>query len=160
MKKINNRRYLSGLLLAPVLLMMLFASCKKAESNIEVVSNDPTKPGPVTNVNVINLNGSARLTYTLPNSKNLLYVLAKYAINDKTVRETKASYYTDTITVDGFARAQEYTVTLYAVSRANIMSDPVTVKVNPLTPNYQLVNAALNITADFGGANFFGLNPN
>ncbi|WP_184546522.1 DUF4959 domain-containing protein [Mucilaginibacter sp. FT3.2] len=160
MKKINSRRYLTGLMLVPVLLVMLLASCKKYESNIEVVSNDPTKPGPVTNVNVTNLNGSAMLTYTLPSSKNLLYVLAKYAINDKTVRETKASYYTDTITVDGFARAQEYSVTLYAVSRANIMSDPVTIKVNPLTPNYQLINSALAITPDFGGANFYGLNPN
>jgi hypothetical protein len=160
MKKITNRIKHSYLLLAPVLLLMFLSSCKKNESNIEVVSNDKTKPGAVTNVVVQNLNGSARITYSLPDSKNLLYVLAKYAINDNTVRETKASYYTDTITVDGFARAKEYEVTLYAVSRANVMSDPVTIKVNPLTPNYQLINSALAITPDFGGANFFGLNPN
>lgn len=160
MKKINNRRWLTGLMLAPVLLIMLIVSCKKSESNIEVVSNDTTKPGVVTNVKVENLNGAARLTYTLPNSKNLLYVLASYNINDKTTRETKASYYTDTITVDGFARAKEYEVTLYVVSRANIKSDPITVKVNPKTPNYLLINDNLDITPDFGGANFFGLNPN
>jgi hypothetical protein len=160
MKKINNRRWLTGLMLMPVLLIMLIVSCKKSESNIEVVSNDTTKPGVVTNVKVENLNGAARLTYTLPNSKNLLYVLASYNINDKTTRETKASYYTDTITVDGFARAKEYEVTLYAVSRANIKSDPITVKVNPKTPNYLLINDNLDITPDFGGANFFGLNPN
>ncbi|SDE47182.1 protein of unknown function [Mucilaginibacter pineti] len=160
MKKINNRRYLTWLVLAPVLLIMLFSSCKKAESNIQVVSDDKTKPGPITNVKVENLNGSARLTYTLPDSKNLLYVLARYNINDTKSRETKASYYTDTIVVDGFARAKDYTVTLYAVSRANIMSDPVTVTVSPLTPNYLLVNTNFAITPDFGGANFFGLNPN
>jgi hypothetical protein len=160
MKKINNRRWLTGLMLVPVLLIMLVVSCKKSESNIEVVSNDTTKPGVVTNVKVENLNGAARLTYTLPNSKNLLYVLASYNINDKITRETKASYYTDTITVDGFARAKEYEVTLYAVSRANIKSDPVVIKVNPKTPNYLLINDNLDITPDFGGANFFGLNPN
>jgi hypothetical protein len=160
MKKINNRRYLNWLMLAPVLLVMLLASCKKMESNIEVVSNDKTKPGPITAVKVENLNGSARLTYTLPDTKNLLYVLAKYNINDTKSRETKASYYTDTIMVDGFAKAKEYTVTLYAVSRANIMSDPVTVKVNPTTPNYELINSNLVATADFGGANFFGFNHN
>jgi len=160
MKKINNRRYFTWLMLAPVLFIMLLASCKKGEPNVEVVSTDKTKPGPVTAVKVENLNGSARLTYTLPNSKNLLYVLAKYHINDTKVRETKASYYTDTILVDGFAKAKEYTVTLYAVSRANIMSDPVEVKVSPTTPNYELINTNLVISPDFGGANFFGFNPN
>lgn len=160
MKKIYNRRWLAGLVIVPVLLMVLIASCKKMESPVEVVSNDTTKPGAVTNVKVENLNGGARLTYTLPNSKNLLYVLASYKVNNKVTRETKASYYTDTINVDGFARAQEYEVALYAVSRANVKSDPVVIKVNPKTPNYLLINDNLAITPDFGGANFFGLNPN
>lgn len=160
MKKINNRKHLACLLLAPVLLILFLASCKKAESNIEVVSTDKTKPGVVTNVKVENLNGSARITYTLPNSKNILCVLATYNINDKRVRQTKSSYYTDTVIVDGFAKAKEYTVTLNVVSRANINSDPVVVKVNPLTPNYLLINSNLAINPDFGGASFFGLNPN
>jgi hypothetical protein len=161
MKKRYKRRYFGCFLLVSALLVVLAApSCKKAESNIQIVSTDQTKPGPVTNVKVENLNGAARLTYTLPNDKNLLYVLAKYNISDSKTRETKASYYTDTITVDGFARAKEYTVTLYAVTRANIQSDPVTVTVKPATPNYELVNSNLNITPDFGGANFFGFNPN
>src|SRR5687768_12612552 len=114
-----------------ILMMACLASCKKEESNIEVISKDMTKPGVVNNVKVENLEGAARITYRLPNSENLLYVLARYNINDNRVRETKASYYTDTITVDGFARSQEYEVTLYAVSRANVMSDPVVVKVRP-----------------------------
>jgi hypothetical protein len=161
MKKIFKRRYFAFFMLASVLLIVLASpSCKKAESNIQVVSTDQTKPGPVTNVKVENLNGAARLTYTLPNEKNLLYVLARYNINDTRARETKASYYTDTIIVDGFAKAKEYTVTLYAVSRANVMSDPVTVTVNPATPNYLYINSNLAITPDFGGANFFGFNPN
>ena len=159
MKHINSRKAFY-LLLAPVLMLMFFAACKKGDPNVEVISDDMTKPNVVTNVNVQNLNGAAKITYTLPDSKNLLYVLARYNINDNRTRETKASYYTDTITVDGFARAQEYEVTLYAVSRANVMSDPVTVKVNPTTPNYQLINNNLVITPDFGGANFYGMNAN
>lgn len=161
MKNINKHNALiTCLLLAVVMMVTLLGSCKKAESNIQVVSNDMTKPETVSNVKVENFNGSAKITYTLPNSKNLLYVLARYHINDNRVRETNASYYTDTITVDGFARAQEYEVTLYTVSRANVKSDPVVVKVNPKTPNYLLINSQLAITPDFGGANFFGLNPN
>lgn len=142
------------------LLSVWLGSCKKAETNVEVVSTDMTKPGVVTNIRVENVNGAAKIIYTLPNSENLLYVLARYPINDNHIRETKASYYTDTIFVDGFARDKEYEVTLYAVSRANVMSDPVVVKVHPTTPNYVLINSQLNITPDFGGANFFGLNIN
>ncbi len=161
MKKINKHIRLSYLILAPVLVAILFlGSCKEMESNIDIISNDKTKPDVVTNVRVENINGGARISYTLPNSKNLLYVLARYPINDNRIRETKSSYYTDTILVDGFALEKEYEVTLYAVSRANVMSDPVVVKVNPQTPNYLLINSNIEITPDFGGANFYGLNPN
>ena len=160
MKKINYRKSLVFLTLAVALLTLLFASCKTEENSFQAVSDDMTKPGPVSNAKVENINGAARITYSLPNSKNLLYVLARYAINDNRTRETKSSYYTDTIMVDGFAREKDYDVTLYAVSRANVMSDPVVVKVHPKTPNYIAVNTAFNITPDFGGASFFGLNPN
>ncbi|TBO40578.1 DUF4959 domain-containing protein [Pedobacter kyonggii] len=160
MKKINYRKSLVFLMLATALVTMFFASCKTAENGFEAVSDDMTKPGPVSNAKVENIDGAARITYTLPNSKNLLYVLARYSINDNRVRETKSSYYTDTVMVDGFAKEKDYEVTLYAVSRANVMSDPVVVKVHPKTPNYIAVNTGFNITADFGGANFFGLNKN
>jgi hypothetical protein len=158
MKKIDNRKRLAWFMLAPVLIMALFSACKKQESNIEVVSNDKTKPGVVTDVKVKNFNGGAYITYKLPSSANLLYVLADYKINDKKSRQTKASYYTDTIMVDGFAQTKEYQVTLYAVSRANIKSDPVVVTVHPDLPEYLLVNTGLALTPDFGGVNVFGLN--
>jgi hypothetical protein len=160
MKNIKRLKGYLSFVIMPVLLVMLAIACKKSESNISVVSDDKTKPGVVTDVQVENINGGARITYKLPNSKNLLYVLANYKINDTRTRETKASYYTDTILVDGFSREKEYEVTLYAVSRANIKSDPVVVKVNPKVPNYLMINTNLDITADFGGVNFYGLNPN
>lgn len=160
MKRINSCRILIALMLAPVLTVLLLASCKESESPVEIVSDDTTKPGIITDVKVENLNGEARITYKLPDSKNLLYVLARYNINDDRVRESKTSYYKDTIIVDGFAREQEYDVTLYSVSRANIMSDPVFVKVHPQKPDYILVNENLQIAPDFGGANFYGFNIN
>lgn len=141
------------------LLVLLFGACEPSESPVAVISDDPSKPGVVTDVQVENLNGAAKITYRLPDSKNLLYVSAQYPIDGDRVRESKTSYYRDTILVEGFAREGEYEVTLYAVSRANVKSDPVTVKVQPKTPNYILVNEGLEITPDFGGANFLGHNP-
>lgn len=160
MKKLNDKKSLAVLLFGMCLASIIPAACKKQDANVDIISKDMTKPGVVSNVSVENLDGAAKITYRLPDSKNLLYVLARYSINDDRVRETKASYYTDTILVDGFAREKEYEVSLYAVSRANVMSDPVVIKVHPKTPNYILINSGLEITPDFGGANFFGLNKN
>ncbi len=84
--------------------------------------------------------------------------MGEYNIADGKPRQTKASYYTDTLRVDGFAESKEYEVTLYVVSRAEVKSEPVKVKVNPLTPKFQLVNSQLQLSPDFGGVNISGIN--
>ena len=132
--------------------------CKKMDGYNAVVSTDMTKPGPVTNIKVVNFNGGAYITYSLPDSKNILYVQANYAINDKLSRQTKSSYYSDSITVSGFAKSQDYKVTLQVVSRAEVRSDSVVVTVHPDTPAYLLVKPTLQMQADFGGVNVNGTN--
>lgn len=154
MKHISN--YI--LLLWSAIVVFGISSCKRDDGNNFPVSADKTKPGVVTNIKVDNYNGGAYITYTLPNSPNLLYVLARYEIRDGVRRETQSSYFLDTINVEGFAEAKEYTVTLYSVSRANIMSDPVTVTVNPKTPVYQLVRQEVSMQTDFGGVKVKSLN--
>ncbi|OOQ59057.1 DUF5000 domain-containing lipoprotein [Mucilaginibacter pedocola] len=161
MKKINRYSTKTVLWLGVLALAMLAGSCKKNEGyNTEPVSNDKTKPGVITNIKVDNFNGGANITYDLPNSDNILYVLAKYNINDKTARETKSSYYTDTVKVDGFAAVKDYEVTLTVVSRANVSSDPVKVTVHPQTPFYRLIKPTVTITNDFGGVHIEAMNPN
>jgi hypothetical protein len=160
MKKINNISAKALFCLQILALVCLLSACKKNDGyNTEPVSTDKTKPGVVTNIKVDNYNGGAHITYSLPNSENILYVLAQYKINDKIARETKSSYYTDTITVEGFATNKAYDVTLYTVSRANVKSDPVNVTVNPDVPFYKLVKPSVTITKDFGGVNIQALNP-
>jgi hypothetical protein len=141
------------------LVMISMFSCKRNDGFNKPSSTDKTKPGVVTNIKVDNFNGGANITYDLPNSDNILYVLAKYNIRDKVSRETKSSYYTDTVVVNGFAQSQDYQVSLYVVSRADVMSDPVTVTVHPATPIYQLVRPTVSISADFGGVTVQALNP-
>jgi hypothetical protein len=114
---------------------------------------------PVSNVEVHNFHGGAHITYTLPTSENLLYVQAEYNINDVKTRQVKSSYYSDTVTVRGFAQSQDYDVTLWAVSRANVKSDPVVVKVHPDTPPYLMIRPTLEISPDFGGLNILARNP-
>lgn len=149
-------------LAAPIIitaLVVLLAGCKKNNGFNTVVSTDKTKPSVVTNVKVDNFNGGAYITYDLPKSDNILYVLAQYKVNDNVSRETKSSYYTDTVMVNGFAKEKAYLVTLYTVTRAEVMSDPVTVTVNPLTPVYSLVRPSVVLSPDFGGVNITATNP-
>jgi hypothetical protein len=150
---------LKVMLLALPLLLSMF-SCQKTEGFNEVVTHDKTKPLPVTSTKVENYSGGAVISYSLPNSENLLYVLAEYKINDKVFRQSKSSYYRDTIRVEGFQKEGEYEVTLYAVSRADVKSDPVTVKVNPQTPAYLLAYPTVLMQRDFGGLNVTANNPN
>jgi len=157
---IRFKKYLEFLLpIIPVILVFMLASCEKNNGYNTVVSNDKTKPGVITDIKVTNLNGAAYITYTLPNSSNILYVSAEYNINGTTTRQTKASYYTDTVLCDGFAQSKDYQVTLHVVSRANVESDPITVTVHPATPIYQLIKPTVQMTADFGGVNIKALNP-
>lgn len=146
-------------LLFPAFILFLLVACEEGGRYVQPVSDDTSKPGPVTKIEVHNFNGGAHITYTLPNSENLLYVQAEYAINDTRTRQTKSSYYSDTVTVRGFAQSQDYDVTLWAVSRANVKSDPVVVTVHPEIPPYLLARPTMQVTADFGGISIQVDNP-
>lgn len=155
MKYIHKK---SWLLMAMIAVLATQFSCQRKDGFNDIVSNDMTKPGPVTNIKVVNFNGGAYITYSLPASKNILYVQANYKINDVASRQTKSSYYSDSITVSGFAKSQDYQVVLYVVSRAEIKSDSVVVTVHPDTPPYLLAFPTIKMIPDFGGVNITVLN--
>ena len=156
MKNCNNR--MAYRLVAALCVLVWFGSCKKSDGDRSPFDTDGTKPDVVTNVKVINFNGGAYITYTLPASKNVLYIEANYQINNIRKRQAQSSYYIDTIMVEGFAESQSYDVTLYSVSRANVKSDPVTVTVHPDKPYYKLIKETVKLTPDFGGVNVTALN--
>lgn len=141
-------------LMGAILFLSVFLpTCKKTDGYNIIVSTDKTKPLPVSNIQVSNFPGGAYITYTLPDSKNILYVQASYKINGVTSRQTKSSYYSDSITVSGFAKSQDYNVVLYTVTRAEVMSDSVVVTVHPDTPAYLQVLPTVKMVKDFGGVN-------
>lgn len=130
--------------------MLLVFSCQKTEREIPV-SGDDTAPTPVSNVKVENIPGGATISYTLPDSKDLLYVLADYNIRDTMPMQKKASYYNNNVTVEGFPDTEAHDVVLYAVSRGDKKSEPVTVTINPLTPPVTSVFESLSMEPTFGG---------
>ncbi|HMI01944.1 MAG TPA: DUF5000 domain-containing lipoprotein [Pedobacter sp.] len=142
-------------LLPACLLFLMISGCK--DTDTEPFNKNDAAPGPVSNVRIENTPGGANITYDRP--ANMLYIKATYFIRPGVEREVKTTYYKNTLTIDGFADTREYEVKLYAVSRGENASDPVTVKVNPLTPPIQETFKSLNIQENFGGIRVTFINP-
>lgn len=136
-------------------------SCTDLEDIRKPLGTDTVKPGMVSNVSVVNFAGGSTITYTLPQDEDLEYVLASYSINKDVpnVRETKASHFNNKITVEGFADAGDFEVTLYSVDRSSNKSEPVVVKVAPQAPPLRTVYKSLQLGVDFGGLNVVYENP-
>jgi hypothetical protein len=139
------------LLPALVLLTGLW-SCKKRDA-LGPLEHNGTPPGAVSNGKVENLKGEARITYTLPTDEDLLYVKAEYEIRPGVSRQVKASFYTNTLLVDGFKDSSATEVSLYAVNRSEVASAPYKVMVHPLKPAYLSSFDSLKVAATFGGIN-------
>ncbi|WP_200976401.1 DUF5000 domain-containing lipoprotein [Echinicola sp. 20G] len=130
---------------------MICAACTEIEGIKGPKIDDQTIPGQVSGVEVENTNGAAVIRYQLPNSPNLLYVLAEYEIRAGVKRETKASYYKNELMVEGFEGSKDYEVKLTVVSKSEIKSEPVYTTVHPDIPSYQTVKPTIQISPDFGG---------
>lgn len=142
-----------------MLCSILALACTSQIEFREPIGNEGEKPDVVSNIRVVNQEGKAQIIYDLPNSTNLMYVKAIYSINTGQQIEVKSSIYKDTIVVAGFADTEEHEVKLYSVSRNEVLSDPVTVKVKPLEAPFIKVFKSLEVTNAFGGYNLTAKNP-
>lgn len=145
----KNFKYLLSVFL---LVAVMILSCQEEERT--PILDDGNPPGPVTSTLVEAIPGGAKISYTLPDNPNLLYVKAVYDRNGEEVI-AKASYYKNFIIVEGLGDTQSRKVTLYAVSRSEKVSSPVEVTITPLAPPIHKVLASLDIEESFGGMNIY-----
>lgn len=138
--------------------MFLFLSCKDSGVN-ETLNENTDPPGPVHNVSVENLPGGAELTYSLPEDQDLLYVRAEYTLTTGKEMEVKSSYYNNSLKIEGYADSLEHDVTLYAVNRNEISSEPVSVTIQPKRSTIWDVYESLETKAAFGGIRVEAENP-
>lgn len=142
-------------------IIILFALCSnifwscEPDALKDPIDGDSAIPGQVSNVQVKNIAGGATISYDTPNDGNLLYVRAEYSIREGVVREAKASYYDNSLTVEGFPTTDAYTVKLYSVNRNEGASEPVTVTINPLTPPVKAVYESLHMEETYGGVRLY-----
>jgi len=142
-----------------IILSISIYSCKQELNYRAPSGTDESKPAAILNPQVENLNGAARISYTVPKDKNLLYIKAVYTLSNGQRAEAQSTYYTNSIFLDGFADTELHEVALYAVSRNNTESDPVTVTVKPLEAPIWQVFKSLNMETAFGGYNLKAKNP-
>lgn len=128
---------------------LAFASC--SEEFTGQPATDHIAPGPVTNVRVTNLEGSAYITYDLPDDEDLLYVEGRYRRNQEVFVENKASVYTDTLRIFGLGDTLAREVEIVAVDRSGNISSPVSVTIHPKTPPIYTVFESLAVEASLSG---------
>jgi len=134
-----------------LLTMSIIWACKES-GWVDPSVNDSGTPAPVEKATVVeSFSGGAAIKFVLPKSSNALYVQAEYDIGNGKIFKQKASIYNDTIQVDGFVKAGSFDVQLYAISRAEQRSTPITVKVNPTDPPFSYAAKTAQIRSDFGG---------
>jgi hypothetical protein len=136
-----------------IICLTTFYACSE-ENGREPLSENRGKPAPVTEVKARRIPGGAVLSYKIPDTDDLLAVKAVYTTSDGKQGEVMASYFVDTLKLEGFADTLQHTATLYAVSRAQVLSDPETVTFKPLESSLSKVMKTVRIAADFGGAVF------
>ncbi|MDE1190843.1 MAG: DUF5000 domain-containing lipoprotein [Arachidicoccus sp.] len=133
-----------------VLFPVLLAGCKA--DVIGPITSDNKAPGPVSNVKATSGPGTVTLTYTLPSDENLLYVEAKYALNDGEEKVVKSSYYSSTMTLEGFGDTLEHAIRLYSVNKSEVASkDAVSVTAKAAENSIWEVFRSLSVIPDFAG---------
>ncbi|GHV65544.1 hypothetical protein FACS1894199_06500 [Bacteroidia bacterium] len=128
---------------------LLFSAC--SEDPIGQYSVDSTPPKPVSNPQVTNFRGGATITYDLPDETDLLCVQAQFTLPNGKKQDIKVSSFSNVLTVKGFGRSQEYTLSLVAVDKSQNESTPVEVLIKPDDAIiYDVVNS-VETKVSFGG---------
>lgn len=145
------------------ILLIAAAACSVVGCGKDFNSHVPTGSGTavpqkVSDITIKNGPGNAVISYKVPNDSQLLYVKAVYTLSKGNQAEVKASYFSNSLVVDGFADTLEHEVKIYSVSRSEVMSEAAVVKVKPeLSPIWKLYNS-IKVVAAFGGYNMTASN--
>lgn len=157
---IKNISKYSGVILIVAITLSILYSCDETKPLI-YVNEEPPAPRTVdvNTVKVKNLAGKVILSYEVPEDDNLLYVKSIYEVSPGVKRRAQSSRFVDTLALEGFARAGDFTVDLYSVGKNGKESDPVVVNVSPLTPPLVESFPSLAVIATFGGVEGHFDNP-
>jgi hypothetical protein len=133
-----------------IFLGICWLSCKKAD-RLDHISNSGTIPAQISDVKITATPGGAILTYSVPKDPELLYVKAVYEIQPGVSMQTKSSFYSDTLVLQGFGDTLIHKVELFSIGKNEKSSAPLVVEVTPLVAPVKLAFDSLELEAAFGG---------
>ncbi|MDR1370083.1 MAG: DUF4959 domain-containing protein [Dysgonamonadaceae bacterium] len=126
-----------------------FYSCGEDSLNSPIGSKDV--PRQITVTSVKDISGASIIYYNKPDDKNLKYVRAVYTTDDGVTKDATASFYTDSLLIDGFANAGTFDVALYSISTGETTSQPVHVTIHPQEPPYLVAAGNMELFPTFAG---------
>jgi hypothetical protein len=141
-----------------ILLIILSFGCDQ-DIQHEPIAESGSKPGVISEIQVFPQPGGAIIAYTLPDDKDLLYVKAVYELTNGQEREVKSSFYNNYVIIEGLGDTLEHTVTLKAVNRSEVESEPVMETFKPLPPAFWETFDSLKVSPTFLGVNIKTYNP-
>lgn len=113
-------------------------------------NKEDVKPQPISDYQIKAINGGAVISYTMPNDKNILYVMAEYERNGQTYIE-RSSLYNNTVTIEGLNTTGAVYAKLYTVNYYETKSDPLPIEFTPLDSPISIAYSSLVKKAGFGG---------
>ncbi|WP_106830153.1 DUF5000 domain-containing lipoprotein [Parabacteroides pacaensis] len=129
---------------------ILFTACK-GDGDVNYASGSKEAPQQVVVKEVKNQNGGAIIYYTLPDDPALKYVKAVYEIKPGVEADARASYYVDSLVVEGLQQGGKHQVRLYSVGYGEVASDPVLVEIDAKTPVFREISQTLKYDKTFSG---------
>ncbi|MEN7548076.1 DUF5000 domain-containing lipoprotein [Rapidithrix thailandica] len=130
---------------------IVFVQCEEDSHN--PISKDDTVPGQLQEVSMQATPGGAVLKYNLPKDNDLLYVEARYKLENGRNMQVRASAFVDSISLEGYGSVGSFPVSLYTVDRSGNRSDPLHLEVQTLTPPVKTIFSSVNLRETFGGVN-------
>ena len=127
--------------------------CSCNDTIMSPIDFDKVAPGKLTDINVESMPGGVFINYKLPGDKDILYVKAKYKLDNGEQQIINASYFDKGLKIEGFAKVKEYEAALTCIDRSGNESEVEIVRFTPKMPPVISIEKSMKVQSDFGGIN-------
>ncbi|KAA6301224.1 MAG: hypothetical protein EZS26_002613 [Candidatus Ordinivivax streblomastigis] len=130
---------------------LFLGGCEDVETRKPFGENDGKVPGKVVIEYYAQIPGGVILKYIAPSDADLMYIKAKYTLDNGKQLEARASLYSDELVIEGFGNTDTKTLSISAVDRQENEGEAITYEVNPGIPPCVMAYESLQTGTAFGG---------
>lgn len=142
--------YIISSCLTLLIATLMITSC--GEEELGPYFNDGTNPAAVSEVEVENLPGGAKISYKVPEEKDLLLVEAKYKLDNGKEVFARSSVFNNFVLIEGLRKSEPQEVELITVDKSGNKSTALKATIEPTTSPIDLLQQSFVLEPTFGGA--------